>query len=133
MLQPDWVTGLNAPKGMATLGDRLYVADNDQSGAIEVATGELLKRWEVRGTCDLTDVYAAQRRGRVFVSDRLTDTIWVLKDGKLSVFAQGPELRGPAVLRVNGGRLAVAGAAHATADGKGGGRRRSGRGADRAR
>lgn len=118
MLEPDWVTGLDAPKGMATLGDRLYVADIDQLVAIELATGDVLERLPIPGARDLSDVYAAQRSGRVFVSDRLTDTIWVLQDGRLEVFAQGPELRGPTGLRVNEGRLVVAGAGHAAADGK---------------
>ena len=103
---------------MSVLGDRLYVADIDEIVALDLATGEVLQRWPVPGAKGLSDVYAAQRSGRVLVSDRLTDTIWVLQDGEFKTFAQGPELRGPSGLRVNEGRLVVAGAGHAAADGK---------------
>ena len=118
LIERDWVSGLDAPKGMSALGGQLYVADIDRIVAVDLATGEVTRRWPVPGARSLTDVYAAQRSGRVFVSDALTDTVWVLKDGKLDVFAQDAELRGPAGLRVNAGRLVVAGTGGAAGAGR---------------
>jgi hypothetical protein len=117
VLEREWATGLNAPKGMSALGDRLYVADIDEIVAIDLLTGAIAERWAVPGAQDLTDVYAAQRSGRVFVSDPATDSVWVLKGGKLELFAQSPDLSGPTGLRVNEGRLVVAGAGHSARDG----------------
>lgn len=109
IVRRDWAIGLDAPKGISGMGGQLYVADIDRIVALDLATGAVTGTWPVPGAQALTDVYAAQRSGRVFVSDARTDTIWVLQDGQLKQFAHGPELRGPAGLRINRGRLVVAG------------------------
>ena len=115
IVRRDWAIGLDAPKGISGMGGQLYVADIDRIVALDLATGAVTGTWPVPGAQALTDVYAAQRSGRVFVSDARTDTIWVLQDGQLKQFAHGPELRGPAGLRINRGRLVVAGMGDAIA------------------
>jgi hypothetical protein len=97
---------------MSILGDRLYVADGDELVAIELATGEVAQRWPVPGATALSDVYAAQRSGRIFVSDPPSDSVWVLQGDRLTPFVRSPELLGPTGLRVNQGRLVVAGLGH---------------------
>lgn len=112
LLERDWVTGLNAPQGMSILGNRLYVADRDKLVTIELGTGEVTQSWPIPGATALSDVYAAQRSGQVFVSDPPSDSVWVLRGDKLEPFARSPDLLGPAGLRVNQGRLVVAGLGH---------------------
>src|SRR6476620_9450413 len=41
MIQADWVTGLNAPKGMAISGNSLWVADVDRMVEIDIQTGKI--------------------------------------------------------------------------------------------
>lgn len=117
LLEPRWATGLNAPGDMAILADRLYVADTGELLAIDLLSGEVAQRWPVPGATALAGVYAAQRSGRVFVSDPPSDSVWVLEKGRLAPFARSPELAGPAGLRVNLGRLVVAGFGHPAAGG----------------
>lgn len=112
LLERAWATGLNAPGDMSILADRLYVADTDELLAIDLLSGEIAQRWAVPGATALAGVYAAQRSGRVFVSDPPSDSVWVLAQGRLEPFARSPELLGPAGLRVNLGRLVVAGLGH---------------------
>ncbi len=45
----DWVTGLNAPKGMALVKNTLWVADVDQMVAIDITEGKILKSIPVEG------------------------------------------------------------------------------------
>ncbi len=39
-----WVTGLDAPKGMRSIGDTLWVSDIDEVVAIDIAKGQIAAR-----------------------------------------------------------------------------------------
>src|SRR3546814_10575543 len=73
----EWATGLDAPKGLALANNRLYVSDIDQLVAIDTATGAVAQRWPATGAKFLNDV-VADMDGRVFVSDMVTNQIWLL-------------------------------------------------------
>ena len=47
LLNPAWVTGLNAPKGMALAGGTLYVSDIDALVAINAATSTCAPWWNI--------------------------------------------------------------------------------------
>jgi hypothetical protein len=49
MLEAEWVTGLNAPKGLALDGGTLYAADIDRLVAIDVEAGEITGEWPAEG------------------------------------------------------------------------------------
>jgi hypothetical protein len=68
IIQVDWVTGLNAPKGMGIFHDRLYVADLDAVAVIDVKAGKLIKRIPVEGAIFLNDI-TIDNNGIVYVSD----------------------------------------------------------------
>lgn len=102
-----WVTGLDAPKGLFLDGDTLYLSDIDRLVAIDVAAGSVAGTWPAEGAIFLNDV-ASDGAGRVFVSDMLADKIYVLEDGALSVWLEGPELEHPNGLAVADGKLFVA-------------------------
>ncbi len=89
LLQPDgsikehkWLTGLNAPKGLALHGNTLYVTDIDQLVIIDIRNAEILERLDIEGASFLNDV-AIGADGKVYFSDSDTGYIWVLSDGKL--------------------------------------------------
>ena len=108
MQDSEWITGLNAPKGMIMHGDLLYVSDVDTLVEIDVTTGAITNSWAAEGSQFLNDT-AVDGDGRIFVSDMLADSIYVLENGTLTVFIQDPALLHPNGLRVEGGKLLVAG------------------------
>ena len=85
MQEAEWVTGLNAPKGMAMSGDLLYVSDVDQLVEIDLNNGEITNNCQAEGAQFLNDT-VVHSDGRVFVSDMLADSIYVLENGTLSVW-----------------------------------------------
>lgn len=102
-----WVTGLNAPKGLAIAGGKLYVADIDQLVAIDIAKGEIVKRYDAAGAKFMNDV-AADASGNVYASDMMTDVIWRLSGDTFEKWIESPELFNPNGLLVDGDRLLVA-------------------------
>jgi hypothetical protein len=108
MLEPKWVAGLNAPKGLRSHGGTLWVSDIDRLVGIDIAKGEIRHQIEAEGAQFLNDV-ATDREGAVYVSDMLANKIYRYKDGQLSVLAEGAHLESPNGLLVHGNRLVVAG------------------------
>lgn len=108
MIEPEWVSGLDAPKGMALYGDTLYVADVDRLVAVDTANGEITGTWPAEEAQFLNDV-AVDESGRVFVSDMFTDRIYVLENDAVTVFVEGPDLLHPNGLHVDDGKLVVSG------------------------
>ena len=103
----EWVKGLDAPAGLALHDRTLYVGDVDQLVEINVASGEIVKRYPAKNALFLNDVVTAPD-GAVYVSDTLTNTIWRLKDGVFEPWLTSAELHGPNGLLVQGDKLIVA-------------------------
>lgn len=70
----NWVTGLNAPKGMAHFDGKLYVADVDELVVINIKAAEIEKKVIVPGAIFLNDV-TVDSKGTIFVSDMKTGKI----------------------------------------------------------
>ena len=102
-----WVTGLDAPKGMAIMRGKLFTADIDQLVEIDIASGQITNRYPAAGAVLLNDVIAAPD-GRVFVSDTFANSVWVLETGAMGILAQDPMLMGPNGLTLDGNSLIVA-------------------------
>ena len=107
MQEAEWVSGLDAPKGLVQSGNTLYVTDIDRLVAIDVDSGEISGEWAADGAQFLNDP-AVDDSGRVFVSDMLADRIYVLENDALSVFAEGADLQHPNGLHIEGDTLTVA-------------------------
>jgi sugar lactone lactonase YvrE len=107
MLEREWVTGLDAPKGLARVGNKLYVSDIDSLVVINIDGGAIVARHQAGGAGFFNDVAAAPN-GDVYVSDTATNTIHRLRGGDLEVWLQDPELNGPNGLLVQGANLMVA-------------------------
>jgi sugar lactone lactonase YvrE len=108
VITADWVTGLNAPKGLRSFGGTLWCADLDQVIAIDITTGKITSRIPIEGAKFLNDV-AAGADGTIYISDTMTSKIHTIKDGKAAVFAEGEQLEYPNGLFVEGERLIVGG------------------------
>lgn len=107
MVERDWLTGLDAPKGLAMHDGRLYAADIDRLVEIDIEAGEVAAEYEAAGAQFLNDV-AVDGEGRVYVSDTATNTIWRLDGEAFEAWIEDEGLKGPNGLYVDGERLIVA-------------------------
>jgi sugar lactone lactonase YvrE len=107
VLDREWVTGLDAPKGLAQVGDKLYVTDIDRLVAIDIKTGAVAQRYPAAGAKFLNDA-TADERGRVFVSDMVTNQIWLLDGDQFAVWLEDAKLENPNGLKIDGDKLVVA-------------------------
>ncbi|MFZ1875658.1 MAG: hypothetical protein WAU25_01350, partial [Nitrososphaeraceae archaeon] len=81
IVELNWITGLNAPKGMAIYNNnsssRLYVSDITDLVEIDIGSGKIIKRFNAPGSAFLNDV-ALDDHGNIYVSDTATNTIYKL-------------------------------------------------------
>jgi DNA-binding beta-propeller fold protein YncE len=103
----EWAKGMDAPKGLALAGGKLYTADIDKLVEIDPASGQILTKYDAPGSTFLNDV-AADAQGNVYVSDSNTSTLWKLAGGKLEKWIDDPALKFPNGLYVDGDKLIVA-------------------------
>jgi hypothetical protein len=107
MVSAKWVTGLNAPKGIRSIGGTLWVTDIDEVVSIDIASAKITARVKVDGATFLNDLATAQD-GTVFASDSNLARIYAVKDGKSSVFVEGAaQVDIPNGLLVDGTRLVL--------------------------
>jgi sugar lactone lactonase YvrE len=104
--EKEWVSGLNAPKGLALHDGKLYVSDIDELVVIDTASGEITARHEAPGATFLNDV-TAHEDGRVFVSDMMENQIWVLQGDQFEMWLQDEALENPNGLLAEQDRLVV--------------------------
>ncbi|WP_297337505.1 ATP-binding protein [Algoriphagus sp.] len=89
IISQDWVTGLNAPKGMGIANGKLYVTDITDLVEIEIATATVTNRWPVEGAEFLNDV--ATHQGNVYFTDMNTGKVHLYTNGEISTVSEGHE------------------------------------------
>jgi sugar lactone lactonase YvrE len=92
IIKVDWVSGLNAPKGMGLYKGKLYVADVDNLAVIDIAKGIIIKTIAVDGAKGLNDV-TVDKNGVVYVSDSKTMQIFRVENDKPELYLD--KLKGP--------------------------------------
>lgn len=107
VIAADWVKGLNAPKGLRSHGATLYAADLDEVVAVDIATGRVTSHVKIDGAQFLNDLATASD-GTIYTSDSFANRIYVIRDGKVSVFFEGDAILMPNGVLVDGARLIVA-------------------------
>jgi len=99
IIERNWVSGLNAPKGMTVLGDFLYVTDVDKLLEIELATGKINKSYAIEDAVFLND--ADTDGERIYFTDMKANKILYLENGEIKIFAENqPNING---LRIGNG------------------------------
>lgn len=108
LLDARWIEGMDAPTGIAAVGNLLYVADRAGIHEIDVQRAKVLRTIEIPNSKFLNDVAAAPN-GDLYVSDFEANRIYRLnKERKAEVWLEGDELENPNGLIVNGNYLIIA-------------------------
>ncbi len=106
-LQPNWVTGLNAPTGIRlSASDRLFVVERPGLSEIDPSSGEITARYPVPDAGFLNDL-AFDEKGAIYVTDTLKDCVFRVAEAKPEVWIQGEAFAGPNGILVEDGRLLV--------------------------
>ncbi|MGC9344662.1 MAG: SMP-30/gluconolactonase/LRE family protein [Bacteroidales bacterium] len=82
LIQLEWVTGLNAPKGMGVYQNMLYVTDIDELVVIDITQAAIKEKIPVAGAAFLNDV-AVDVNGKVYFSDSGTGKIHIYENGEV--------------------------------------------------
>ncbi len=81
----NWVSGLNAPKGLGRNGNRLFVADLSEVVEIDIKTGRIIRKIPVEGARFLNDITVSEK-GIVYVSDSDTKKVHRIENGQVSTY-----------------------------------------------
>ncbi len=92
IIASEWVTGLNAPKGMDIYAGRLYVADIDVVVVIDIKKGKIIQKTAIAGAQGLNDL-SIDKKGTIYVSDSRTKKIHRIEKDKITTVAEN--LKGP--------------------------------------
>ncbi|OCX63777.1 hypothetical protein BFP70_11815 [Thioclava sp. SK-1] len=106
MLNREWITGLDAPKGMAIIGNTLLVADLTRLHEVDLTTGTLTRSLKVPGADFLNDI--TSDGALAYVSDFLGNRIWQYQAGEMRVWLEDAALSHPNGVLLDGSRLVVA-------------------------
>lgn len=87
MLQRDWATGLDAPKGLALSFDTLVVTDIDRIVLISTETGRVTQRIAAPGAQFLNDA-AIMPDGTIIAADSGGQRIYAMRDGAAEVWLE---------------------------------------------
>ncbi|MGC4038961.1 MAG: ATP/GTP-binding protein [Chitinophagaceae bacterium] len=88
----DWVTGLNAPKGLGLYKDKLYAADLNNVVVIDIKAAKISETINIDGAEGLNDI-TVDKKGVVYVSDSKTKKIFRIVEGKAELYLDN--LKGP--------------------------------------
>jgi sugar lactone lactonase YvrE len=106
VVSTNWITGLNAPKGMRAYRGTLFVVDIDEVVAIDVAAGRISSR--VKTDAKFLNDLATAPDGTVYATDSFQNRVYVVRDGVASVFVESPRLELPNGILVDGSKVIVA-------------------------
>lgn len=109
LINNDFVTGLNDPKGQLVMGDKFYVSDNLVLVEIDLIEGKITNRYTHPDIEFLNDV-TADADGNVYVSDMFASSIYKLDtEGNMTKWMDTTDLEYPNGLLVVGDKILIAG------------------------
>jgi DNA-binding beta-propeller fold protein YncE len=94
ILEREWVTGFNAPKGMAIFKDKLYVADVDQVVVVDIKNGKVERKLDCKGSSSLNDV-STGKGGNILISDSGGRALYNLHNGTFTKLVDSTSLTKP--------------------------------------
>lgn len=107
VIDKQWVTGLNAPKGMGMHNGKLYVADIDEVAVIDIASGNMENKLLAAGATFLNDIVVS-KSGDVYISDTFGgNAIYRIQNNKIERWLKDDKLDSPNGLALKGNDLIV--------------------------
>lgn len=88
----DWVSGFQAPKGLALYKNNLYVADVDKVAVIDIKKGAITQTIPVAGAEGLNDI-TVDKKGVLYVSDSKNKKVHRIENGQATTWLEN--LKGP--------------------------------------
>lgn len=85
IINANWATGLNAPKGMGLWDKKLYVADISEVAVINTASGKVESKIPVAGATGLNDI-TIDSKGTIYVSDSRLGNVHRIQNGKAELY-----------------------------------------------
>lgn len=106
MVDANWITGLNAPKGLRAYRGTLFTVDIDEVVGIDIAAGRISSR--VKTDAKFLNDVATAPDGTVYATDSFQNRVYVVRAGVASVFVESPRLELPNGILVDGNTVMVA-------------------------
>ncbi len=92
VINAEWITGFNAPKGMGLYHHTLYVADMENVVVVDLHQGKIIATIEVQGAAGLNDI-SIDAAGVIYVSDSKNKKLFRIQNGVATVHLEN--LKGP--------------------------------------
>lgn len=105
IINANWITGLQAPKGLGMYGNKLYAADITGVAIIDIRKGAVESVIRIDSAQGLNDI-TVDNKGIVYVSDSKTGKVYRVENGKATLYLSG--FKGINGLRALGSDLYVA-------------------------
>jgi hypothetical protein len=109
IINAEWVTGLNAPKGMGLYKGKLYVADLTEIVVIDIAKGKIVQHLPVMGAVGLNDI-SIGANGALYVSDSKARKVYLIPVSfpkKMGFILDSNQLKRPNGVLLHGNNLYV--------------------------
>lgn len=106
LLEQKWITGMNAPKGMAVQGNMLYIADLKEIHRVDLSQQTLEESLLIEEAIFLNDITVDDGKN-VYISDFMDHKIYRLSDGKVSLWLEDKLVSHPNGLLADDGTLYV--------------------------
>lgn len=108
ILELNWITGLNDPKGLLLMEDQLFVTDKTEFVEMDPQTGEVTRRIAVEGAESLNDITSGNN-GTIYISDMGKSSIYKREpSGEITEWMNSEDLNSPNGLLVEGDIIYVA-------------------------
>ena len=87
IIAAEWVSGLNAPKGMGIYNGKLYAADLGYIAVIDIASGKIEKNIPIQGATGLNDI-SIDPNGVIYVTEYLAKKLYKIANEKAELIAE---------------------------------------------
>jgi len=101
-----WVTGMDAPKGMGIYKNNLYVSDISRVICIDIKKGTITRRFEAKDAQFLNDI-TIDNSGNVYISDMPANKIYRIHKDKIEIWLDSDKLDKPNGLYAEKDKLLV--------------------------
>ena len=87
IIAAEWVSGMNAPKGMGIYNGKLYAADLGNIAVIDIASGKIEKNIPIQGATGLNDI-SIDPNGVIYVTEYLAKKLYKVANEKAELIAE---------------------------------------------